>query len=366
MGAFFQSTTTYTEGVSAITFAADNDTWTINPSVVVSTNHGASNVPTVNGDGKANAVLINDGHVFNGSTGSFAAGPPYGIMMAGANSRVVNNAGGTIAANSYAIFIVGTVENAGLILSGAYGVEGTGVAVENSGQILGFGGVLGGGTASRIENSGLIRGDHQAINISKAGTGVTTIILNAKAGTIKGGTVEGVFAPGAAIFSSDNNAIALDNKGLIDGKVLFTQAGNDSVANKGVITGETHLGPGDDRFTFAGGAQGSVFGEDGADRFDFSGRLAKKKNAAVIVDFTPGEDVIGLSKKLFKGIGKEGTLKDKYFEVGKKAKGDGAQVVYDPKSGELDFKGKGDAGQKLVAHLAVDLDLSASDILVIA
>lgn len=360
-----QTTSIYSTG-TAITFAANGETWTVDPGVTLSRANGTTNGPTVSGASKSGITLVNNGYIFNGGTGSYANDPPVGVGGFFAGTKIVNSAGAIIAADAYAINSRGTVENAGTIIGGLGAVEGAGLVLENSGQILGRIGVLAhdGGT---IQNSGSIQGDFRGITVSNAGNGKTTVIDNAKAGVIQGGKLAGTSeAPGAAIYSNTTNAVAVNNEGLIDGKIAFQSSLADKIVNVGSITGDTRLGSGNDNFTFAGGTQGTVFGEAGADRFDFVSKLAPKKTAPEIGDFTPGEDTIGLSRKLFKGIGKEGQLKDKFFDIGKKAKGD-TKIIYDPKTGDLDYKAKGgDASQKLVAHLATGLDLSASDIFVIA
>lgn len=367
-----QSTNIFTTGV-AITFASNNLTWIIDPGVTVARANGAANGPTVAGGSKEGITLVNNGYIFNGGTGDFIDGPPYALSGFRETSKIVNNAGATISGHGYAIISTGTVENAGTIVGGFGAVEGGGLVLKNAGELFGRITVVAHNGAN-IQNKGLIEGALRGITVSNEGHGKTTVIDNAKAGIIKGGALPGTdMSPGAAIYSgtSHHNAVVLANKGLIDGKILLTDASaSDKVVNKGkgVITGETRLGPGDDTFVFGGGKQGTVFGESGADRFDFVGKLASKKSAPVIGDFTLGEDTIGLSKKLFKGIGKEGPLKNKYFEVGKKAKDKDDRVIWDKAKGNLfyDKDGKGGDGQTLVAKLTPDIDLKAGDILVIA
>jgi hypothetical protein len=339
----------------AFSFAAADLLVTVNFGVLVhSTAFGGDGIrSSLNNDD-----LVNNGFVLgNNALGS------RGVSFTGDNGTITNNATGTIRGQAYGVHVNGisdTVINRGTIIgTGFLGVafesaSGNGV-LTNHGRIFGkLVGVLA-NNGTTVSNVGVIESDGTGLSAYDA-----TSIDNS--GTIRGE------ARAIGTFALSNGRVSLTNTGTIEGKIEFdADTGNlsDQIFNKGTIIGETRLGSGSDTFTFAKGIQGTVFGEVGADHFNFVGKLAKKKNAAVIGDFTPGEDTIGLSKKLFKGIGKEGPLKEKYFEVGKKAKGDGAQVVYDPKSGDLDFKVKG-GGQKLVAKLEAGLDLSASDILVLA
>jgi hypothetical protein len=307
MGTFHQTTNVFTTG-TAITFANNDDTWIVDPGVIVSRADGVANVPTITSGNKTGCVLVNDGYVFYGGTGDFNDGIPYGVTMFDASSRIVNHAGAVISADGYAIITSGSVENAGIIVGGFGALEGAGLDLNNTGQLRSGSVAVLTGALANIQNAGLIEGGRWGIKVDGAGHGDTTTIANAKDGTIKGGNVPSLFDPAAAISSSNNNAVALNNKGLIDGDVDFNALlANDNVFNKGTIVGDAFLGPGDDTFVFAGGKQGSVFGEAGADSFNFQGKLAAKKDAAAIADFTPGEDTIGLSKKLFKGIGKGGT-----------------------------------------------------------
>jgi len=339
--------------------------------VVSSRANGGINEPIVQGDAKTGITLINKGYIFNAGTGNFADGPPYGIVMLtladAPRARIVNKAGATISADGYAILTNGVVENAGTVIGGFGAIEGGGLVLENTGQMLGRIAVLA-HTGANVQNAGLIRGDIRGIIISNEGKNKTTVIENTEEGIIKGGP--GTLAtPGAAVYSGKNhNAVALTNKGLVGGKVLFTDASaSDKVFNKGTITGQTRLGPGNDKFTFAGGKQGAVFGEAGADRFDFKAKLAPQKDAPIISDFAPNRDSIGLSKKLLNGIGPQGPLDAKHFEIGKATHAD-TRIVYKEASGNLLYDPGGNKGADpvLFAKLPKDLDLSAGDFVVLA
>lgn len=341
----------------AFSFGAANVLVTVNLGVVVlTTSFGGTGISS----SFANDKLVNNGFI-SGAALHFGAG----VSFTGVNGAITNNVTGMIRGAGNGIMINadgGTIVNHGTII----GLETLGVSFEtnaangvltNHGLIVGkINGVLAGNN-TKVTNTGTIRSEGKGVGAS---SGAPTID---NSGKIEGGDV--------AVGSSFASRVALTNNkgGLIDGKIDFDgTGGSHTVFNKGTITSETRLGPGNDTFTFAKGKQGSVFGETGADNFNFVSGLAKKKDAAVIGDFAPGEDTIGLSKKLFKGIGKEGELKKKYFEVGKKAKDKDDHVIWNKAKGNLfyDKDGKGGGGQKLVAKLTPDIDLKASDILVIA
>lgn len=215
------------------------------------------------------------------------------------------------------------------------------------------------------------------INSPDYGIGVTAgaaVITNES--TIHGGK--------AAILTSSGGRMSLNNKGVVHGDVSCTAAngvdtivssgrilgninlgpGNDSVVNSGEILGNVDLGPGSDTFVFAGGTQIFVKGGADADRFDFKARAP----GALIDDFTPGTDKIGLSKAGFNKIGNEGPLKEKYFEVGKTADDKRDHVIWDKKNGGLyyDQDGKGGASQELLAGLDGGLKIKAGDFIVLA
>ena len=79
---------------------------------------------------------------------------------------------------------------------------------------------------------------------------------------------------------------------------------------------------------------------------------SRQEEPATIADFTPGRG-IGLSKGLFKSIGKSGPLKEKFFAFGSKAADKNDHILYDSATGELryDKDGKGGTKAKVFAHL---------------
>jgi Ca2+-binding RTX toxin-like protein len=151
------------------------------------------------------------------------------------------------------------------------------------------------------------------------------------------------------IFGEDGNDLLYGGKGR---DVVVGDAGNDTL----------HGGKGKDLID-GGLGRDVAFGGGGADYFQFTTKLKPAKNVMKIGDMKPGTDTILLSAEIFKGMGRKGPLKEKYFEDGKKA-GDGDDhIVYHKSSGRLyyDKDGKGGADQLLFAKVKKGLGLSADD-----
>lgn len=309
------------------------------------------------------------------------------IRTDGQKAAITNLPTGAITSDSAAISVLGTavLNNHGLIASAkaaAILVFSAGNKIVNhfGGAINGVGGVYVGANKTIIENSGSLSGnvgvfvdinggDFSVTNHTAGGIGGMEIgiiamnkgkIVNGESGWIGGGV--------AAIRTEGNGQIDLDNRGVIRDKILLTSPNaNDKIVNTGKINADVQLGPGNDTFVFAGGRQGTVFGEAGADRFSFKTELAPKKHVAKIGDFTPGEDTFGVSKALFKKIGKEGPLKNKYFESGKKANDKDDRFLYNKKNGDLFYDQDGSGAKHkpvLIAQIDKGLKLKAGDFIV--
>lgn len=357
MGTVSQNRTT------RIDFTALDNTWTIDVdvSVAIAGNDFAvfSNI--------AGSSFTNNGVVFsavNTNLGNAAVG------FLGANAVINNNAGASITGYEGGIVVNGDgadLTNRGAVTGAKefgilFGSGSRNVVLDNTGDI--YGGNQGvwvlntvdGGT---INNAGIIRSGVTGISLT-LNAGVTTTISNAKDGTIRGK---------AKAIEVNFGAIDFKNSGTVAGLTHCDfQSGDDRIENRGVM-GEVRLGTGNDVFIFAGGKQGPVFGSSGSDQFAFSRKFAKKKDAATIADFTPGEDSIGLSKALFKGIGKPGPLKEKSFAIGNKAKDSSDRIIYDPDTGicRYDPDGKGGTKAKIFTVLDGSPDgVSAGDFLVLA
>lgn len=112
-----------------------------------------------------------------------------------------------------------------------------------------------------------------------------------------------------------------------------------------------------------GGGKDSLTGGSSTDMFVFDVK-AKGKNVDHILDFSG--DVIALDNRVFKSL-KDGPLKGKHFQIGKKANDGNDYVVYNDDNGRLwyDPDGNGGAGKKLIAILDGHPHLSAGDILIL-
>jgi len=98
---------------------------------------------------------------------------------------------------------------------------------------------------------------------------------------------------------------------------------------------------------YLGGFYGNdvLVGGDGRDAFFFETRLNRKENVDRILDFSPGEDRMRLSKDIFDGLGKKGhTLKASKFEVGTDPTSGNTRILYDDKKGVVYYTPKGDQG----------------------
>ena len=125
-------------------------------------------------------------------------------------------------------------------------------------------------------------------------------------------------------------------------------------------------GRGGDRLD-GGSGGGSLTGGPGADTFVFRA-LPDDGSVTTITDFSPGSDVIMLSRSGFAGLGAKGTLGASAFATGTSAVDDDDRIVYDPASGALrhDPDGAGGTSAITFAILKPGLALSHSDFVVSA
>jgi Ca2+-binding RTX toxin-like protein len=390
----------WTAGVSAISFAANNQTFRIAAGILV----GSSANDAVYDAAFYGSRLINKGTIFSAAGSSFS-----GVLFNGDDGTIINKAGAIITGVHNGITLRGDgtmIANDGAITS----TEGNGVvfagpsshaALDNGSEgeiyapiaaVLVFS-TNDGGT---IDNSGSIRSDTYGVHIIGA-PGIETVINNADGATINGGI--------GAIRNEANGRITLTNRGTIDGDVDCNAFGaKDWIVNKGRITGDVTAGPGNDVFKGEGGKSVVVFGEGGKDKLTggsksdtldggpgrdrldgrfgddmltggpgkdkivFDTNLNAGSNVDTITDLKPGVDSILLSKAVFAGIGPTGTLKNKYFHIGNSAADDTDRIIYNDDSGKFfyDNDGKGGADQVLFAKAAHHLALDAGDFVVIA
>jgi Ca2+-binding RTX toxin-like protein len=279
--------------------------------------------------------------------------------------------------------------NVGLVNSGTITAMALGVSIET---------VAG---ESKIVNLGTIGGFGAGINVATA-AGLFTSIQND--GVIRGGAASD--GTGAAIVSQ-SGSVTLTNFGQIDGGIeLAALDGNDFIVNHGVVRGAIALGAGNDIYDGAEGVQGFIFGEDGddglfggdedeiidggagddalsgglgndlliggtgADTFLFITEPNKKTNQETIDDFSSADgDKIALDRDIFTHLGKEGELRAKYFDIGKKPENKNDRIVYNDKKGVLLYAEKGSKTDKAdwVKFAKVDkgTDLDHSDILLL-
>lgn len=147
---------------------------------------------------------------------------------------------------------------------------------------------------------------------------------------------------------------------------LYGGAGKDNLYGYG---GADYLDGGSGR-DFLGGFKGNdiLVGGGGKDVFFFETKLDAKNNFDKVLDFTPGQDGMRLSKDIFSGTGKTGhTLKSKKFEVGSEASSSDTRILYHKSKGVVYFTPHGDDGkQTKFVKVTKGIDLDHSDFFIIA
>ena len=203
-----------------ITFDTADESWTITTGVLVS---GNKNDGVDGGDDQQ--TLINQGSILTDA---------FGVAMTGGHAAIVNSDDARIIAVLAGVFADGVtvaIDNRGTIASLTrdgidFGSDSTHVSLENSGSISGrYSGVLfssgaGGGDGGSLNNTGLIRADHDGIVVFTA-TGMTTTIVNAATATIRGGQVA---------IEVEKGGISLDNHGTVVGNVDASSASDRDVS----------------------------------------------------------------------------------------------------------------------------------------
>ena len=129
-------------------------------------------------------------------------------------------------------------------------------------------------------------------------------------------------------------------------KDTLTGAGDDDVL-KGKNGRDTLIGENGDDLLNGGKKKDKLTGGEDADSFLFASKL-KNKWADIITDFEVGTDSIHLDRDVFKKAGKAGTLKDKFFDTGKKADSKKDRILYDEKTGWLRYDEDGKGGDKAI------------------
>jgi Ca2+-binding RTX toxin-like protein len=246
-----QTTDIHTIGAGdiALQFSAGNSFWTIAPSVSVAADRADGVYSNYTG-----VTLINHGFI---GSGAF-----YGVELAGAFDVMLNYEDGLVSGNIGVAIegYLGKAINYGRIEGLTDGVVFAGSAqeatLENHGSIHASlvavvdTTMIGGHT---IDNSGTI--DSLDLGIT-FGVGPKAVLHVHNSGTISAGT---------RAIENALGSLDLNNSGHINGQILLHEAGNDMVVNTGTISGDVHLGDGNDTFSGSGGFSGTIFGEGGDD-----------------------------------------------------------------------------------------------------
>ena len=391
-----------------IVFSEDGQTWTITEDVVVASSDDEGVFSARSG-----SALFNNGTVLS------EAALGAGVMMVGPDSLVTNAAGARIIGTFSGIILRGdgaTIHNHGAILGlGSVGVDfdspSLDVTLTNDGSIFGREvGIraLADHDGGDIRNAGLISSAGVGISVITA-PGLTTVIVNAAGGTIRGGS-----GPFDSAIHATRGTMSLQNHGIIDGDIVsFGNAGpeNDRIVNTGKILGEVVLGNGNDTFAGTGGTAGDIFGDTGndrlvggsaadklyggpdndrligaagndrldggfgldtltggkgSDRFIFQDDLSPALNVDRITDFAVAVDKIVLEETVFRGIGHQGVLAAGLFHVGAAAHDATDRIIYNPNNGFLTYDANGNHFGHAVhfATLAPHLALTHTDFLV--
>jgi Ca2+-binding RTX toxin-like protein len=136
---------------------------------------------------------------------------------------------------------------------------------------------------------------------------------------------------------------------------FYGQAGNDVIYGYGggdVLAG----GTGNDK----------IYGGTGKDSFYFDSKLNATTNVDQIMDFKPADDIMSLTRSIFKTISR-GPMKEAAFYEGKKAHDKDDRIIYDKKTGALyyDKDGAGGTAQIKFATLVNKAAIDHMDFLII-
>jgi Ca2+-binding RTX toxin-like protein len=132
-----------------------------------------------------------------------------------------------------------------------------------------------------------------------------------------------------------------------------------------------YAGPGNDIIYGLGGQDAlaggtgndKIYGGKGTDTFFFETRLNARTNVDKIMDFKAADDIISLSRLIFKKAGPAGGLQETAFHVGRKAHDADDRIIYDKKTGALyyDPDGNGRAAQIKFAILVNKTTITHDD-----
>jgi len=143
--------------------------------------------------------------------------------------------------------------------------------------------------------------------------------------------------------------------------ILYGQGGNDRL----------YGAAGNDKL-YGRAGKDTLKGDAGQDVFVFDTRLStsskvNKANLDKIVDFTVKDDMIHLSKSVFKKMAKKGVIKSSEFYQGLKAHDESDHIIYNRKTGALyyDADGTGSIAQVQIASLSKNLKMTYKDFFVV-
>ncbi|MBC9879137.1 autotransporter domain-containing protein [Bradyrhizobium sp. INPA01-394B] len=238
----------------------------VSGAVAVSNNTGGT-IQSANVNGIAISA-VTDANIAN--AGTIKGGTNGGRAVSAGNSATIANAsGGLISAGQFGVSAnLVTMNNAGIVESTGFGaaVDAQTANVTNSGTLRAVGeNVVQAVTAVALQNSGTISGTAGANGIFSGGradvvnsgsisakngilTGGALNLTNMAGGTIAG-TIDGVFAQGAAMISNagtitggpfaiaTNSTTSITNTGTISGNVGIRSSGAADIVNAGTITG---------------------------------------------------------------------------------------------------------------------------------
>lgn len=162
------------------------------------------------------------------------------------------------------------------------------------------------------------------------------------------------------------NGVVIENAtgGRSNDKLYGNGAANTLKGSGGKDSLHAHSG---DDVLIGGSGSDTLSGGSGSDVFVFNAKPSKTTNLDRISDFDVRQDAIHLENSVFKKIGKAGTLKSKYFEVGAKARDKDDYLIYNKSKGILSYDADG-SGQRKAVEIAVlsnKAKLSVADIFVI-
>ena len=223
-----------------------------------------------------------------------------------------------------------------------------------------------GGLAVRLQledggnpSGALSRFDDEGITFVSTRDGLTFDVRDLPSGTARGDQFE-VVRLGTE--QGDNLGAAQADRPYY----INAGGGNDTVS--GGNANDFLVGGAGDDTLIGGGGNDSLLGGGGEDTFVFNSPPDASYNSDTILDFTPADDTIQLSKAVFAGL-PEGQLAAEAFALSTAHPMADDRIIYDRTSGVLSFDADGSGGKGSVAFATLankPTDLSAADFFVTA